>query len=114
MSLVVMAVDGMVEAMGHAIDAHQLVFLKGLFVDTISAFEPLTVMLSSRCSDPVPFGDGMGSMADVRRPSRTSSRSSLFGMQVFKVWVHENEAVSPVTRRPGISALIAPSRPTSS
>jgi hypothetical protein len=94
MSLVVMAVDGMVEAMGHAIDAFQLVFLKGLFVDTISAFEPLTVMLSSRCSDPVPFGGGMGSMADVRMAIKNKLEElELFGMQVFKVWVHENEAV---------------------
>jgi hypothetical protein len=84
-------------------------------VDTISAFEPLTVMLSSRCSDPVPFGGGTGSMADVRMAIKNKLEElELFGMQVFKVWVHENEAVSPVTRRPGISALIAPSRPTSS
>lgn len=51
-------------------------------------------MLSSRCSDPVPFGGGMGSMADVRMAIKNKLEGLvLFGMQVFKVWVHENEAV---------------------
>lgn len=63
-------------------------------MDTISAFEPLTIMLSSRCSDPVPFGGSMGSMADVRMAIKNKLEElKLFGMQVFKVWVHENESV---------------------
>lgn len=63
-------------------------------MNTTSAFEPLTIMLSSRCSDQVPFGNGTVSMAEVRKAIKNKLEDlQLFGMQVFKVWIHENEAV---------------------
>lgn len=65
-------------------------------MDTISAFEPLTIMLSSRCSDPVPFDGGMGSMADVRMAIKNKLEGLVFfGRPVFTVWIHEDQAVEP-------------------
>lgn len=63
------------------------------------AVEPLTIMLSSRCSDEVPFEGRPQPMSTVRKAIKAELEGLRFGgEQVFKVWIHEDEAVAPADR----------------
>ena len=60
------------------------------------AIEPLTLMISSRCSDEVDFGGRPQPMTEVRRAMKSALEAIKLGdEQVFRVWIHEDEAVSP-------------------
>jgi len=58
--------------------------------------EHLTLMISSRCSDQVSFGGRPQPMTEVRRAMKSGLEGIKFAdEQVFRVWIHEDEAVSP-------------------
>ncbi|MEQ9411262.1 MAG: hypothetical protein RIK87_26345 [Fuerstiella sp.] len=62
------------------------------------AIEPLTIMISSRCSDQVMFGDDPQPMSAVRRAVKAEPERIQFGgRQVFRVWIHEDEDVRSTT-----------------
>lgn len=59
------------------------------------AIEPLTLMISSRCSDMVQFKRKKQKMSSVRRAMKKSLEAIRFGgEQIFEVWIHEDEAVT--------------------
>ena len=63
------------------------------------AVEPLTLMISSRCADQVEFGGRPQPMSAVRRAMKSALEEIRFGgEQVFRVWIHEDEAVTPGDR----------------
>ncbi len=58
--------------------------------------EPLTVMISSRCHDRISFNEKKRSMSTLRKAMKKEIEELLFdGRQVFKVWIHEEESVTP-------------------
>lgn len=58
--------------------------------------EPLTLMVSSRCADPVQFDERLQPMNTVREAIKAELEGLRFGgEQVFRVWIHEHEAVTP-------------------
>ncbi len=63
------------------------------------AVEPLTLMISSRCADEVEYGGRPQPMSAVRRAMKSALEEVRFGgEQVFRVWIHEDEAVTPGDR----------------
>jgi hypothetical protein len=57
------------------------------------AVEPLTLMVSSRCSDQVPFQRRSQSMSEVRKAIKKSLEEIAYGgKSLFDVWIHEDEA----------------------
>ena len=57
-----------------------------------SSFEPLTVMISSRCSDKVSYEGKQQELAIVRKAIKAAVEKIRFGGRpVFKVWIHEDE-----------------------
>jgi len=63
------------------------------------AVEPLTLMISSRCRDEVPFEGRSQPMEAVRRAMKAALEAiRLADEQVFRVWIHEDEAVTPGDR----------------
>jgi hypothetical protein len=58
------------------------------------AVEPLTLMISSRCSDQVLFQGRPQSMSEVRKEiKKTLEGIEYGGRALFDVWIHEDEAV---------------------
>lgn len=58
------------------------------------AVEPLTIMISSRCSDPVSLDGKQQRMSDLRAAMKKELESICFGDHpVFRVWIHEPESV---------------------
>lgn len=63
---------------------------------SIFAVEPLTVIDSSRCSDRVPFKGQQQTTSGVREAMKAELEGICFGGEpVFRVWIHESEAVLP-------------------
>ena len=63
---------------------------------SIFAIEPITIMISSRCSDLVPFEGKQQSMSVVRVAMKSELEAIKFGeAPVFRVWIHEAESVLP-------------------
>lgn len=59
----------------------------------ISDFQPLTVMLSSRCTDTFLWDETQQPLADLRVAIKKAIEGIEFaGKQLFKVWIHEDEA----------------------
>ncbi len=64
--------------------------------NTYFEIEPLRVMLSSRCNDLVRFDDRPQPMAVLRSAIQAELEGLRFGEeQVFRVWIHEPEAIAP-------------------
>jgi hypothetical protein len=62
---------------------------------TFLAREPLTLMISSRCTDAVPFGGRPQPMAVVRRAMKDALEAMrLADEPVFEVWIHEDESAT--------------------
>lgn len=60
--------------------------------EPFSDFQPLTVMLSSRCHDLFEFQGEPRPMSDLRRAIKTDLEKIRFGGKaVFQVWIHEEE-----------------------
>jgi len=63
---------------------------------SIFAIEPLTIMISSRCSDRVSYKGKQQEMSVVRETMKAELESIKFGGEaVFRVWIHEPESVLP-------------------
>lgn len=61
----------------------------------LSETEPLSLMISSRCKDPIPYQDGARTMDVLRRDMKARlEKIRLGGKPVFKVWIHEDESAS--------------------
>lgn len=60
------------------------------------AVEPIRLMVSSRCKDPVPFDGSSQPMSVVRRRIKEILEQMRAGDHpLFEVWIHEDEAVTP-------------------
>ena len=60
------------------------------------AIEPLTLMLSSRCKDKVDFEGKQQAMSKLRTAMKQTLEAILLdGKQVFEVWIHEHESITP-------------------
>ena len=65
-------------------------------MSTYFEIDPLTLMVSSRCTDPVQFDGRLQPMSVVREAIKAELEGLCFGEeQVFRVWIHEHEAVTP-------------------
>lgn len=63
---------------------------------TYFEIEPLRIMLSSRCSDLVHFDGRLQPMSVLRGAIQAALEGLRFGgEQVFRVWIHEPEAIAP-------------------
>jgi hypothetical protein len=63
------------------------------------ATEPLTLMISSRCMDEVPFGGRPQPMTVVRQAIKDALDAIRLAEEpIFKVWIHEDESVVPGDR----------------
>ncbi len=63
---------------------------------TFFTTEPLTLMISSRCKDKVEFEGRSQPMSAVRRAMKEALEAIRCSEeQIFRVWIHEDEAVSP-------------------
>ncbi len=59
----------------------------------LSETEPLSLMISSRCRDTIPYQNGPKSLEVLRRDIKTQLEAiKLGGKQVFRVWIHEDES----------------------
>lgn len=66
---------------------------------TFLAHEPLTLMISSRCRDEVPFEGRSQPMEAVRRAMKAALEAiRLADEQIFEVWIHEDESATGAAR----------------
>jgi len=62
-------------------------------MNPVSEFQPLSLMISSRCRDKVLFGGRLVEMTVVRKEiKRTLEAIRPSGVQLFDVWIHEDES----------------------
>ena len=69
-------------------------------MDAYFEIEPLKVMLSSRCTDSVRFEGKAQPMGVLRSAIKAELEGmALAGEAVFRVWIHEDEAIASGSRK---------------
>lgn len=60
---------------------------------SLSETDPLTLMISSRCSDEISYQGKLQSLEALRKDLKAKlEKITIGGKQVFKVWIHEDES----------------------
>ena len=63
---------------------------------SLSSWDPLTLMVSSRCSDKVRHAGKLKSMTGLRKDLKAElEKMKICGFPAFEAWIHEDDSVTP-------------------